>query len=127
MSVTADSLKNAFNRHVSSFITGEVFHRGTIVGILKTCAGSDTNYRLILKALTDKTSSKYLSEAQWFALYKFVLPIKPEGEKWHSGHTNEELARWCNTLVRSTVEVPSQMKFVMDANEKIAKEMVCHV
>jgi len=108
----ASTLKSAFDRHVSSFVDGEVFHKGTIVGVLKTCAGNDGNYRLVLKALTGKTSSKELSDAQWFALYKFVYPIKPEGEKWHSGHTNEELTRWCNTLVLSTVDQPGQKNFL---------------
>lgn len=109
--ITAEALKSAFNRHVKSFVGGEVFHQGTIVGVLKTCAGSDGNYRLVLKALTGKTYSKQLSPAEWYALYKFVMPIKPEGEKWHSKHTNEELTRWCNMLVRSTVDVPGQMQF----------------
>lgn len=114
----AQTLKSAFDRYVSSFVDGEVFHRGTIVGVLKTCAGNDSNYRLVLKALTGKTSSKELSGAQWYALYKFVMPIKPEGEKWHSKHTNEELTRWCNTLVLSTVDQDGQMKF-FDAGDVV--------
>ncbi len=119
--ITSDILKSTFNRYVSSFVDGEVFHQGTIVGVLKTCAGSDGNYRLVLKALTGKTSSKLLSPAEWYALYKFVTPIKPEGGKWHSKHTNEELTRWCNMLVYSTVDVPGQMNFLEDTIREIAE------
>lgn len=121
--ITADALKSAFDRHVKSFVDGEVFHQGTIVGILKTCAGSDSNYRMVLKELTGKTSSKLLSPAEWFALFKFVMPIKPDGEKWHSKHTNEGLTKWCNILVNASIDVPGQMKFTLDANENIAQEI----
>jgi len=109
--MTADKLKVAFNRYVSSFIGGEVFHQGTIVGVLKKCCGSDANYRLVLKALTGKTSSKLLSPAEWYAIFRFVAPYKPEGGKWQSQHTDEELSSWCNVLVNSMIDVPEQARF----------------
>lgn len=115
MEITAATLKEVFNRYVSSYDPTQIYYtgkmEGTIIGVLKKCAGSDDNYRLVLKSLTGHTSSKELTPAQWYALFKFVMPFKPEGGKWQSQHTDEELSRWCNMLVNSTIDVPEQMRF----------------
>lgn len=106
----ADVIKQEFQYEVDSFIDGIVFHQGTIVGVLKKACRSDSDYRLVLKALTGKTSSKLLSPAEWHGLYKFVLPVKPEGEKWHS-QRGDDLEKMCNALVLSMVDVPAQGRF----------------
>jgi len=106
----AETIKREFSKDVESFVAGEVFHQGTIVGVLKKHCGSDADYRLVLKALTGKTSSKLLSPAEWYALLKFVQPHKPQGGKWGSVR-GDDLSTMCAALVRSMVDVPEQMRF----------------
>lgn len=111
--MTAQELIDQFNDNARRFVSGEVFSKGSVVGILKkACKMNDGDYRLVLKALTGKTSSKELDEAQFYALFKFVQPVKPEGQRWQSGQGDEELERLCNMLVRSTFDQPGQINFL---------------
>lgn len=100
--ITAEKIKNAFNTYVKKFVDGEVFNKGCVVGVLKKCAGSDERYRKVLMELCGKNSSKQLTPAEWYALFKFTAPYKPEGGKWQSKHTDEELSRWCDMLINTT-------------------------
>lgn len=101
-----------FKNNTERFISGVTFHQGSVVGILKKACRSDGDYRLVLKTLSGKTSSKELNDAQWHALYQFVLPVKPEGQKWQSGQGDDELAKMCDALVRSTLYQPGQINFL---------------
>jgi hypothetical protein len=106
----ADVIKREFQHDVDAFVTGVMFHKGSVVGVLKKHCRSDADYRLVLKSLTGHTSSKDMSEAQFHALYKFVLPFKPEGGKWDS-QRGDDLTVMCNALVNAAVDVPEQGRF----------------
>lgn len=110
--ITYEIIRDTFRDKVDRFVDGEVFHKGTIVGILKKACGSDSRYRQVLKGLTGRTSSKELNEAQWYALYTFVKPVKPEGGKWQSEHGDEKLASWCDAVVRHMDAQPGQETFL---------------
>lgn len=99
--------KRAVERHIDS-----VVHLGAVVGVLKKACRSDSDYRLVLKALTGKTSSKELTQAQIYALFNFVQPYKPDGGKWQSKRDN--LPQMCDALVRNMVDVPEQEKMPLD-------------
>lgn len=105
----AQAIIAAFHHRVDSFISGETFHRGTIIGVLKKACRNDARYRQVLKVLTGRTTSKLLNEAQWYALFRFVHPVKPEGGHWQSGHGDDVLDAWCNTLVRHADGQEGQM------------------
>lgn len=82
--MNTEDIKKKFNEDVDAHNGAEV-HHGTIVGVLKKAvAGRDDYYRMVLKALTGKSSSKELNAAEWEALFKFVRPFKPEGGHWTS-------------------------------------------
>ena len=108
----AQQIKQEFDQNVESFISGVVFSQGSVVGILKKACHSDGDYRLVLKQLTGHTSSKELNDAQWHALYKFVLPMKPENGKWQSGRGTSELESMVNALVRQAVDQEGQLNFL---------------
>lgn len=106
----ADVIKREFQRDCSAWTGGKVFSEGAIVGVLKKHCRSDSDYRLVLKALTGKTSSKLLSPEEWYAMLLFVKPFKPEGGKWDS-ERGEDLTRMCDLLINSLVDVPEQARF----------------
>lgn len=106
----ADVIKAEFQKDVDAFMDGIMFNRGCVVGVIKKACRSDSDYRLVLKALTGKTSSKELDEAQFYALYKFALPYKPEGGKWQSKR-GDDLERMCNALILSTIDIVEQSRF----------------
>lgn len=100
--MNADEIKTAFKENVDNW-NGAQTHHGTIVGVLKKAlANNDENYRLVLKALTGKRSSKELNEAEWAALFSFVQPYKPEGGHWTSVDLNL-LVESCKVLVVSEI------------------------
>ena len=109
--MNADSIKQEFNENMDKYNGEETYNAGmcgAIIGTLeKACNGKD-NRKLVLKQLTGHTSSKDLHLAQWHALYKLVLPFKPENGKWGSG--NLELERICSILLNASVDQPGQMK-----------------
>lgn len=113
-SMNAAEIIAQFEHNVIRFVSGVVFSQGSVVGILKKACRSDSDYRLVLKALSGKTSSKELTDAQWHALYLFVLPCKPEGGKWQSQHGDLELAKMCDSLVRNAVDQPGQTQMFED-------------
>lgn len=110
--MNANEIIAQFEHNVIRFVSESAveYSKGSVVGILKKACKSDGDYRLVLKALTGKTSSKEITTEQWFALYQFVLPTKPEGGKWQSGRGDSELASMCDSLVRSAVDQPGQEK-----------------
>lgn len=106
----ADVIKREFEKDMASYVAGEVFSQGAIVGVLKKHCRSDSDYRMVLKALTGKTSSKLLTPEEWLGLLRFVQPNKPEGGKWGSAR-GDELTSMCSALILSLVDVPEQMRF----------------
>lgn len=106
----AETIKQEFKQDMDNFVDGDVFSKGAIVGVLKKHCQSDADYRLVLKALTGKTSSKLLTPAEWFALLEFVKPYKIMGVgRWDT--QREDLGAACSALVRSTYDVPEQTRF----------------
>jgi len=115
MTLTYETIAETFHHHVDKFVGGEAFHKGTIVGILKKACGSDGRYRQVLKGLTGRTSSKELNDAQWYALWTFVKPVKPEGGKWQSEHGDDKLQSWCDAVVRHMDAQAGQTDFLTDS------------
>ena len=113
----AQLLIQQFKTDTESYTGGVSIHQGTVVGVMKKYCRSDGDYRLALKALTGKTSSKQLSEAEWYALYQLVLPVKPEGGKWQSGR--DDIEEIINALVNSMVDVPAQTSFLNTVQEAL--------
>ncbi len=107
----ADMIILEFQRDVDKHIDS-VIRLGTVVGVLKGACRSDSDYRLVLKALTGKTSSKELTQAQIYALFNLVQPYKPDGGKWQSKRNN--LTQMCDALIRKMVDVPEQEKMPFD-------------
>lgn len=110
--ISFEALSSCFHLHVDEYDPQAApgYSRGSVIGILKKACKTDSRYRQVLKALTGFTSSKLLADNQWFALYKFVLPTKPEGGHWQSGHGNDILEKWCNTIVNHSDAIPEQIK-----------------
>jgi hypothetical protein len=88
--------------------SGAIFHRGTVIGVLNTACHGESNRRLVLKVLTGKTSSKLLTDDEFYALHQFVLPYKPEGGKWMS--QRDDLEAMCGALLTAAVDQPGQEK-----------------
>lgn len=107
----ADMIILEFQRDVDKHIDSAI-HLGTVVGVLKGACRSDSDYRLVLKALTGKTSSKELTQAQIYALFNLVQPYKPDGGKWQSKRDN--LTQMCGALIRKMVDAPEQTKIPLD-------------
>lgn len=115
MSELAKKIIEQFKADVKGFVVGEVFSKGAITGVLSKACGGDSNRYLILKVLTGKTSSKFLDEAEWYALLKMVQPYKPEGGHWMSKR-EEELRLACGALLTFQADQQGQAK--MFENEK---------
>ena len=108
--MNSEEIKREFQEDVENWdgVLVEKGICGAIVGSLDvSCRGKENRY-LILKLLTGHSSSKDLSQPQWFALKKLVQPWKPEGGKWGSG--NLDLERICNVLLNASLDQPGQMK-----------------
>ena len=118
----AELVIKQFKTDIESYTGGVNIHQGTVVGVMKKYCRSDSDYRLALKALTGKTSSKQLSESEWYALFLFVKPYKPENQKWQSGR--DDMTEIINALVNSTVDQAGQesfLKLVEDAVKEISE------
>lgn len=107
--MNANQIIDKFKDDESNALSVE-FSRGSVVGILKKACKSDGDYRLVLKVLTGKTSSKELTDAQWFALFCFVKPTKPENQKWQSAHGDEVLSSMCGSLIASSYRQEGQQE-----------------
>lgn len=84
--------------------------KGAITGILeKACGGRDDRY-LVLKALTGKTSSKELTDADWYGLLCLVQPFKPEGGKWTTSIGEYELSVKCKQIIAIAAKQAGQME-----------------
>jgi len=99
-----------FNDNVRSFQGVEVLGKGAITGVLERACGGSANRYLVLKVLTGKTSSKELSEAEWFALQRIVQPEKPAGGHWQSARGEYELKQICGNLLSFVANVPEQYR-----------------
>lgn len=109
--MTAELIKQQFQEWIDSFVDGEVFSTGAIIGVLqKGCRGKTERRHEVLKALTGKASSKELLAPEWYALLKFVKPVKI-GNHWTTERGEMELEQMCNTLVDSLNDQPGQMSF----------------
>lgn len=117
--MNADKIKDLFKRECDTFQDGIVFHKGTVIGVLNKACNGESNRHLVLKYLTGKVSSKLLTEAEFYALYKLVLPIKPEGGHWQSGRGDAELEAMCGTLLAAAVDQPGQIKMFSETLREV--------
>ena len=91
--------------------------QGACRGALNKACGGDDNRKLILKALTGSTSTKTLTQNQWYALFRFVFPydngefvFKSEATgKWAG---REELTAWCGAIMTHVVDQDGQMNML---------------
>jgi len=97
--MTAQEIILKFKKDVTKYVGGEVTGKGAITGVLEKGCGGQANRYLVLKVLTDKTSSKLLTEAEWYALMLLVEPVKPVGGHWTTAKGAEELRAICGTLL----------------------------
>jgi hypothetical protein len=67
------------------------------LGTIAKAAGGDANRKLVQKALCGKTSSKQMTDAEKYALYKFAAPAKIGGH-WQSEH-GLSLIEMCGLLL----------------------------
>ena len=109
--MNAKELKQDFDFNVSSAERVEFSH-GAVIGVLNHACKNESNRHLVLKYLTGKISSKEITDEQWYALYRFVLPFKPEGGKWQSQRGDEVLAQMCGVILTAVVDQPGQMNFL---------------
>jgi len=107
--MNADEIIQEFKKNAESVIAAEILLKGAITGVLEKACGGKANRYLVLKVLTGKTSSKLLTESEWYALMCLVQPSKPVGGKWHSAR-DAELERMCGILLTRAVDVPEQGK-----------------
>lgn len=115
--MNAEEIKQQFE-HDKAEYAGQIFHHGTVVGVLNKACNGEANRRLVLKALTGKTSSKLLTDAEFYALHRFVQPYKPEGFTWMSQKDN--LEQLCGILMTSLVDQPGQTKMFEDNNAALS-------
>jgi len=107
--MNADTNIEEFKKNAATVITAEILLKGAITGVLEKACGGKANRYLVLKVLTGKTSSKLLSESEWYALMCMVQPCKPVGGHWHSAR-DTELERMCGIFLTRAVDVPEQGK-----------------
>jgi len=97
--MNAEEAVKKFKDDVENFVDGEVFHQGSVIGVLEKACGGKENRYLLLKALTGKTSSKLLTHAEWYALCKLVLPYKPQNGHWTTQHGENDLHNLCGAIL----------------------------
>lgn len=97
--MNAQEIVDEFNHNVSKFQNGEVLAKGAITGVLEKACGGKENRYLVLKELTGYTSSKKLSEAQWYGLLCLVQPHKPQGGHWTTQRGKTDLQIICGALL----------------------------
>lgn len=107
--MNADDIIQEFKKNAELTITAEIALKGAITGVLEKACGGKSNRYLVLKVLTGKTSSKLLTENEWYALMCLVQPCKPLGGHWHSAR-DTELEQMCQILLRKAVYQPGQLQ-----------------
>jgi len=110
--MNAQSIIQEFKTNVSKFSDGDVLAKGAITGLLERACGGKANRYLVIKVLTGKTSSKLLTEAEWYAFLLLVQPEKPVGGHWQSAR-GDELRVMCQNLLTEAVSQPGQMQMTL--------------
>lgn len=95
----AQEIVDEFNHNVAKYQDGEVLAKGAITGVLEKACGGKENRYLVLKVLTGHTSSKELTEAQWYGLLCLVQPHKPQGGHWTTQRGEADLQIICGALL----------------------------
>jgi hypothetical protein len=97
--------------------------RGACINALNSACGSNENRKLLLRALFGKTSSRELTDAEWYALFRFVFQrdeygnfvFKDAGGRW-SGRP--ELEHWCGIVLEAIADQPGPMKMFEAKDEQ---------
>ena len=76
------------------------------IGTISKASGGDANRKLVQKALCGKTSSREMSDAEQYALYKFASPAKIGGH-WASEH-GMHLVEMCHLLLEDAARQEGQ-------------------
>jgi hypothetical protein len=71
---------NEYNRGSSTGINARL--KGACIGILEALAGGPYHRHALFLALTGHESSKTMTEAHWYAIFKMVDPRKDEELGW---------------------------------------------
>lgn len=106
--MSADEIVRLFNMDKKEYPGSVLFHKGAVIGVMNKACNGDENRRMVLKYLTGKTSSSLISDAEFYALYKLVMPCKPIGGHWGSARGDMELESMCGTLLAAAVRQAGQ-------------------
>jgi len=106
--MNADKIIKEYKENCAKYSGGIIDLKGAITGLLNRACGGDANRYMLLKVLTGKTSSKLLTNAEWYGLLCLVGPEKPVGGKWQSSRSDSELWQICQNVIRKAVEQPGQ-------------------
>ena len=103
-----DKIKTHFDRLVNEQPTNmlAISNQGlqnACKGALSKACGGDANRKLIMIALTGKSSTKDFTTGEWYALFRFVFPMEngsfvfknPVTDKWEG---RPELSAWCGAI-----------------------------
>jgi hypothetical protein len=96
----ASEIKKRFKFYVDEYVPAYHPHPrvvGASIGVLEKAVKGEANRRLVLKALCGHTSIKQMSDAELYALVKFVNPDKPVNH-WVSAH-GEKLEQMAGALL----------------------------
>lgn len=107
--MTANELKLRFAYYVNQYTPvlqkPDAFIKAAL-GTISKASGGDANRKLVQKALTGKTSSREMSDAEKYALTKFASPAKIGGH-WESEH-GTRLVDMCHLLLEDLARQEGQ-------------------
>lgn len=108
--MNAEETIQEFKSNCEKYSGGQNDYKGVITGLLNKACGGEANRYLVLKALTGKTSSKLLTEAEWYGLLLLIHPEKPEGGKWQSAIGDHELSMICGRILGFSSKQDGQLE-----------------
>ena len=108
--MNADDIIQEFKTNAQTTTIAPIPLMGAITGILEKACGGKANRYLVTKVLTGKTSSRLLTDSEWYAFLCLVQPEKPLGSHWRSARGDEELRQICQILLTRAVDQPGQEK-----------------
>ena len=108
---TANELKLRFVYYVNNYTPAdrkpELLFKAAL-GAISKASGGEANRKLVQKALTGKTSSREMNDAEKYALCKFAAPAKIGGH-WASEH-GMFLIDMCHLLLEDMARQDGQVE-----------------
>ena len=108
--MNAEETIKEFKSNCEKYSGGKNDMKGVITGLMNKACGGEANRYLVLKALTGKTSSKLLTDAEWYGLLLLIQPEKPEGGKWQSAIGDYELSLICGQILGFSAKQDGQLE-----------------